>query len=58
MRVIAAISAGAVLIVVGTILIHEGSYRYKLWQADGIWCATLKPDGTITQSFGVEACGY
>lgn len=58
LRVLGAIAAGAVLIVVGTFLAVEGGHRYQLWRADGVWCATLEPDGTITKSFGVENCGY
>jgi hypothetical protein len=56
--VLGAIAAGAVLIVVGTFLIHEGSYQYRLWRADGVWCATMEPDGSTTMLFGVENCGY
>ena len=56
--VLGAIAAGAVLIVVGTFLIVEVSYQYRLWRADGVWCATMEPDGTMTQSFGAENCGY
>ena len=56
--VLRAIATGGVLIMLITFLIHEGSYRYQLWQADGIWCATMDVDGTITKSFGAEACGY
>jgi hypothetical protein len=58
LRVLGAIAAGAVLIVAGTILVAEGSYRYKLWRADGVWCATMEPDGTTTMVFGAENCGY
>ncbi len=58
LRLLRAIAAGAVLIVVATVLIHEVSYQYRLWRADGIWCATMEPDGTMTQSFGAENCGY
>lgn len=58
LRVLGVIGAGAVLIIVATFLIHEGSYQYRLWQAGGIWCATMGPDGTITKSFGADACGY
>ena len=56
--VLRAIAAGGVLIMAGTFLVHEGFHRYQLWRADGIWCATLEPDDTITKSFGAEACGY
>jgi len=58
LRVLGAIAAGAVLIAVSTFLWVEGSDRYKLWQADGVWCATLEPDGTVTKSYGAEACDY
>ena len=56
--VLGAIAAGAVLIVVGTFLIVEVSYQYRLWRADGVWCATMEPDGSTTMLFGVENCGY
>ncbi|MBD1918297.1 MULTISPECIES: hypothetical protein [Cyanophyceae] len=58
LRVLGAIAAGAVLIMVGTVLLVEGIDRYQLWQADGIWCATLEPDGTITKSFGAKNCEF
>ena len=58
LRVLAAIAAGAALIVVGTFLVVEGGHRYQLWRAGGIWCATMDADDTITKSFGAEACGY
>jgi hypothetical protein len=58
LRVLGAIAAGAVLIVVGTFLFVEGSDRYQLWRAGGIWCATLEPDGTVTKSYGADACDY
>lgn len=58
LRVLGAIAGGAVLIVVLTVIAFEGSYRYQLWRAGGVWCATMEPDGTITKSFGAEACGY
>ena len=58
LRVLGAIAAGAVLIVVTIVLAHEGGHRYRLWRADGIWCATMEPDGKMTQSFGAENCGY
>jgi len=58
LRVLGAIAAGAVLIVVSTFLWVEGSDRYQLWRADGVWCATLEPDGTITKSYGADACEY
>ncbi|MBD2233669.1 hypothetical protein [Phormidium tenue] len=58
LRVLGAIAAGAALIVVGTFLVVEGGHRYQLWRAGDVWCATMEPDGTITQSFGAENCGY
>ncbi|MBE9111203.1 hypothetical protein IQ273_17500 [Nodosilinea sp. LEGE 07298] len=58
LRVLGAIAAGAVLIVVGTFLVVEVGHRYQLWRANGVWCATLEPDGTVTQSFGAENCGH
>lgn len=58
LRVLGAIAAGAVLIMVGTFLLVEGIDRYQLWRAGGIWCATLEPDGKVTKSFGADACKY
>ncbi|QQE64146.1 hypothetical protein GFS31_08250 [Leptolyngbya sp. BL0902] len=40
-----------------TTAIHAGSHQYRLWRAGGVWCATLSPDGTVTEAYGVEACG-
>jgi len=56
--VLGAIAGTAVLLGVGTFLVVEGSFRYRLWRADGVWCATMDVDGTVTKSFGAEACGY
>lgn len=58
LRVLGAIAAGAVLIVLGTFLAVEGTYYYKFWRAGGIRCATMEPDGTTTLLFGAENCGY
>jgi hypothetical protein len=58
LRVLGAIAASAVLIMVGTFLLVEVSDRYQLWRAGGIWCVTIEPDGTGTKFYGAEACGY
>lgn len=58
LRVLGAIAAGAILMFVSIFLVYEGIYQYRLWRAGGIWCGTLDPDGTFTQSFGADACGY
>jgi hypothetical protein len=57
-RLLGAIAASAALIVVGTFLVVEGGHRYRLWQADGVWCVTVEPGDTISMSYGVEVCGY
>ena len=58
LRVLSAISAGAVLVVAATFLAVEGGHRYQIWRADGVWCITMEPDGTTTMLLGVENCGY
>lgn len=58
LRVLGAIAGITALIFVGTFLVSEGSYRYQLWRADGVWCATMEPDGTTTMAFEAENCGY
>lgn len=59
LRVLGAIAGAVVVVVLLATVVHEGSYRYRLWRADSIWCATLNPDdGTLTQYYGAEACGY
>jgi len=54
--VVGAVVAGVVALLLTTAL-HAGGHHYRLWRAGGVWCATLAPDGTITESYGVEACG-
>lgn len=58
LRVLGAIAAGVVLIVVVPFLVVEGGHRYQLWRAGGVWCATIEPDGTGTKFYGADACGY
>lgn len=58
LQVLVAMAAGAVLIVAIPFLVVEGSHRYQLRRAGGVWCATMEPDGTTTMLFGAENCGY
>lgn len=58
LRVLGAIATGTVLILLGTFLAVEAGHRYQLWQAGGVWCATMEPDATTTMLFGAENCGY
>ncbi|WP_198806954.1 hypothetical protein [Leptolyngbya sp. BL0902] len=57
LRVVGAVGAGVVAVMLLTTAIHAGSHQYRLWRAGGVWCATLSPDGTVTEAYGVEACG-
>lgn len=57
LRVVGAIAAGGVALLLLTAAIQGGSHHYRLWRAGGVWCVTLSPDGTITEAYGVEACG-
>ncbi|MBD2428944.1 hypothetical protein [Phormidium sp. FACHB-1136] len=57
LRVVGAVAAGVVALLLLTAALHAGGHHYQLWLAGGVWCATLAPDGTITESYGVEACG-
>lgn len=57
LRVVGAIAAGVVALLLLTTAIHAGSHPYRLWRAGGVWCVTMAPDGTVTEAYGVEACG-
>ncbi|MBD2425401.1 hypothetical protein [Phormidium sp. FACHB-1136] len=57
LRVVGAVAAGGVALLLLTTALHAGGHHYRLWRAGGVWCATMAPDGTVTESYGVEACG-
>ena len=57
-RVLLAIAVGAVMLVPVLDLYARAQHRYRLWRADGIWCATLEADGTLVgRYYGAEHCG-
>jgi hypothetical protein len=58
LRVVGAVAAGVVALLLLTTAIHAGGHHYRLWRAGGVWCATMAPDGMVTEAYGVEACGY
>lgn len=55
--VVGAVVAGVVALLLLMTALHAGGHQYRLWRAGGVWCATMAPDGTITESYGVENCG-
>ena len=57
-RVLLAIAIGLAILVPVLDIYARVQHRYRLWMADGIWCATFEADGTfVDRYYGAENCG-